>query len=154
MAGLDDKTNQVLQDIGRVIAEQVALIESLQTHAEAINTQISALHTGHDQLNSNVSGLHELGRTVVDGVTTISNEQVGVHEALQENTQALAGNTHIVEQQQKNLQEEINKVAETGQQIVATDHQGGEKNRPSHFRREFCNNTLNELYECHRIPGI
>jgi DNA repair exonuclease SbcCD ATPase subunit len=92
----------------------------LQAHAKAINIQISALHTGHDQLNSNVSGLHEFARTVMDGVTTISNEQAGVHEALRENTQALTGNTHIVEQQQKNLQEEINNVAETGQQIVAT----------------------------------
>jgi len=117
---LDEKTNQVLHEIGRVITEQGALIEALQAHAEAINTQMSALHTGHEQLNSNVSGLHELTREVADGVTTISNEQAGVHQALQESTQALNANTHVAEQQQNILRAEVDKVAETGQQIVAT----------------------------------
>ncbi|MBN2314069.1 MAG: hypothetical protein JXM79_09075 [Sedimentisphaerales bacterium] len=120
VTGLDDKTNQIIHEIGQVIAEQVALIETLQAHAEAINAQISALHTDHKQLNSNANGLHELTRTVADGVVTISNEQAGVHQALQENSQALNANTHIAEQQQRTFQAVVNKVAETSQQIVAT----------------------------------
>jgi len=116
---LAEKTSQLVRAVDRVITEQTTLNETLQTHTETINVQMSDLNIGHEQLDANVSSLQELTKTVVDGVTNVSNEQVEMHGALQDNTQALTRNTQIVEQHQKTLQAEVTRVAETSKEIAA-----------------------------------
>jgi chromosome segregation ATPase len=119
VTGLGEKTSEVVREVGRVIAEQAALSETLQAHAEAVNAQIAALNTGHEQLDVNVNCLQELTQAVAGNVTNVSDEQAAMHRALQDNTHALTGNTQIVEQHQKTLQAEVNTVAETSKQIVS-----------------------------------
>ena len=119
VTGLGEKTSEVVREVGRVVVEQAALSETLQAHAEAVNAQIAALNTGHEQLDANVHCLQELTQAVAGNVTNVSDEQAAMHRALQDNTHALTGNTQIVEQHQKTLQAEVNKVAETSKQIVS-----------------------------------
>jgi len=116
---LGEKTSQIVSNLAGVVAEQAAVKETLQAHAEVSNSQMSALAARHGQLDTNVNSLQELAQTLGDSITDVSNEQAALHRSLRDNTQGLTDNIRTVEQNQKTLQSGICGLDEKAAQMAA-----------------------------------
>jgi hypothetical protein len=66
MKNLGEKTNCFGKEVANLAAEQAALREAMQIHSEGIETEISVLKAGREQLESNIETIRRTGRSPGD----------------------------------------------------------------------------------------
>lgn len=115
---LHETARHVVEEVTGVATRQAALGEALQAHREVTDTGIVGLTTGQGQLTGDVRQLHELTQTVAGGVTDVVREQAAEHGALQDKARALTEATDAIQQSQRTLQIELEKLAQSATQTI------------------------------------
>jgi hypothetical protein len=115
---LHETTRHVMEEVTGVATRQAAFGEVLQAHRDATSTGIVGLTTGQGQLSGDVRQLHELTQTVAGGVTDAVREQAATHGTLQDKARALTEATDAIQQSQRALQIELEKLAESATRTI------------------------------------
>jgi DNA repair exonuclease SbcCD ATPase subunit len=114
-----ETVGRVMEAVTGVGAKQTALSETVQAHEQASAAATAALAGRHDQLAGDVHRLHELTQTVAGGIADVVREQATVRGAMQDSAKVLSATTEAVQQGQRALQSEMEKMAETTKQTTA-----------------------------------
>jgi len=114
-----EKASQLTSDFAGVAAEQVAIKEALQAHAEVSDSQMTALAAGQRELSVGLGNLHELTRTVTDSTANITCQQAVLHETAKTSNEKLSGQLSTISENQRTLCSGINGLNEKATQLVA-----------------------------------
>jgi chromosome segregation ATPase len=115
-----ETVGRMMEQMTGIEAKQNALGEAAQAHEQTTTTAVTTLAGRHEQLANEVRQLHEATQSVVGSVADVTREQAAVHGALQDSTQVMRTTTEALQQGQKTLQSEIEKVVDTTRQTIAT----------------------------------
>jgi len=111
---------QIVTTVGGIDAQQLATHQMLRAHAEATKTATASLAAGQGQLNTGIQQVTDLAETLIKNVTDMADQQASLQNAIQASHQVLAGGLDVFEQNQTTLQTQVQGVAETGKQTLAT----------------------------------
>ncbi|MDX9878045.1 MAG: hypothetical protein RBS72_10850, partial [Sedimentisphaerales bacterium] len=114
-----EKASQLASDFAGVAAEQVAIKEALQAHAEVSDSQMTALAAGQGELSVGLANLHELTRTVTDSTANITSQQAVLHETAKTSNEKLCGQLSAISENQRTLCSDVNGLHEKATQLVA-----------------------------------
>ncbi len=124
-----DTTKQTITAVTAMAAEQTAVRETVGRVMEqvtgvgakqsALSETVTALASGQGQLAGEVRHLHELTQTVVGGVADVAREQAAVRGAMQDSTKTMSATTETIQQGQRALQTEVEKMVDTAKQTIA-----------------------------------
>jgi chromosome segregation ATPase len=106
-----ERAEHIVAGVTGIEAQQASFGQALQAQAEAASTGMAGLATGHEQLNSDVRQVENLAQSLVKNVAEVLNEQAGLHRTVQNNNEALAASTEAIQQGQKTVQAEVDRMA-------------------------------------------
>ncbi len=108
-----ETVRHVMEEVAGVGAKQTTLSEAVQAQAQASAAATATLAAGHDQLAGDVRRLHEVTQTVAGGLADVLREQAAVRSTVQDGTKVLGTTTEAIQQGQRTLQTEMEKMVET-----------------------------------------
>jgi chromosome segregation ATPase len=114
-----ETVRHVGEEVTGVAARQTALGEAVQAHEQASAAAVAMLVGRQEQLAGDVRQLHELTRTVADGVAEGAREQAAVRGAVQDSAKVLSATAEAVQQGQRTLQSELERITGVAQQTSA-----------------------------------
>jgi phage-related protein len=108
---------QALNELNQKTAASVT--DVVRQRAEATQAAIGGLTSGYDKLAGQVQALQELSQKTAGSVTDAAREQTAAQNTLRDSTRVLVSMTEAIQQSQKALLTEIQKVAEAARQTIA-----------------------------------
>ena len=117
---LSQTANHIMGGVVGIETGQKALGGALHSHAEMTETATTGLAAGQGQLSSDVRQVADFAQTLIKNAADIAGEQAALHSVVQANSRTLAGGIETVQQNQRMLQADLEAVAETGKQTLAT----------------------------------
>ena len=117
---LNQTASRIVSEVTGMEARQATLGDALQVHAEATAAATTGLAAGQGQLSGDIRQVADMARTLVGNAAAIADEQTRLHNAIQDNSHALAAGIEVVQQNQRTLQTQMEEAAGTGKQTQAT----------------------------------
>ena len=119
---LQEKGNEhLLQDnVARLAGNLQAVASNVAAYSEALQTQwraIAVLAKGQGQTTNDMRELRALIESVVAGVTDVAREQTAVRGAMQDNTKVMSTTAEAIQQGQRILQTEVEKITTSWQEF-------------------------------------
>ena len=110
---LGENVKQASAEAAEMIVQRVAIRESFQAHAEALEAQMSGLTAAQERLESSLN-------TTKVNIERISAEQTSLNGTLQDNAGTVATTMGLIEQFQHTLQDEISNLAQVNQRMITS----------------------------------
>jgi len=120
MEKMADATKQIIASVNGTANEQAAVRSALQDSTKVIGTTAETIQQGLRALQAEVDKMVETMKQTIASVTTAATEQATVRSAMQDSTKVMSTTAEAIQEGQRALQAEIDKMVETTKQTIAS----------------------------------